>query len=104
MHRDNAGLSPAPAPLVSGSPPPPQVKRLPIHSRLLRARRAGAFKRGRGLMRGWWRGGDVISALSRPGGARARRRRCSGTAAGRGGLSVCLSVCPGAGGGLSDRR
>lgn len=55
-------------------------------------------------MRGWWRGGDVISALSRPGGARARRRRCSGTAAGRGGLSVCLSVCPGAGGGLSDRR
>lgn len=92
MHRDNAGLSPAPAPLVSGSPPPPQVKRLPIHSRLLRARRAGAFKRGRGLMRGWWRGGDVISALSRPGGARARG--AGGAAVRRPGGAVCPSVCP----------
>lgn len=29
MHRDNAGLSPAPAPLVSGSPPPPPSKAAP---------------------------------------------------------------------------
>lgn len=43
-------------------------------------------------MRGWWRGGDVISALSRPGGARARG--AGGAAVRRPGGAVCPSVCP----------